>query len=149
MSGDAGQWGDYYDDAYRRLDAVRKRLYDEFPEIERVLQSGVEAPPLRLLCPPKGHRIITVVLDADHNWNPFLMPVRDESFEAGHRVAHAAAPLGVPREDRVDDVSDVKVLLECPRRDCPYSGVHRQERLLKVYAAFALRLGLHEVRLPA
>ncbi len=143
---DVPKWHSYYEKAYDATDHIETQLYEEFPEIRAAAESP--DPPAVLLRCPRGHRMITVQLHADHNWRLTLAAVHADRFEAGRRVASASDPLHGQEQLDFDDVGRTKVTFTCPRARCTYRGEHRQDRLLKLYA-MALRLEVTEIRLPS
>ena len=88
-------WTDYCDQAHQSLEELERKLYDEFPEILAAAESG-DAPRLRLLC-PRGHRILTVRLERDHNWHIHVAAAREDRFEAGIHVATPSGPCRRPK----------------------------------------------------
>ncbi len=167
MSGDLGE--DYERDSWQEYDNVVREI-GTWPEFAGLLTDPgwPSGPAVELRC-PREHPLLTVLLQRDHDWRPYLYPVHgDDVPERSTRAAFEAGPWGPGRtvcaepgcpviaqpgrttctrhrRPEPDVVSSPRTGLTCGR--CNYDGRRRQATLLKMYA-LAVRLGHPSIRLP-
>jgi hypothetical protein len=130
---------EWYDERRAASEETKRQVAEYFPEL-----LGGPGGNVRLLC-PRGHRLLTVHSEIDHNFHPFLAAVKVGRFESGRQVAFDAGPLGGARAES-DIVHAERVRFECPQRKCSYRGVFTSGELMRHYAV-ALRLGRSEITL--
>lgn len=143
----------------------RQHHLTEVPQVIAAMEA--EQPTVVWLQCSKGHRLMQVTLNPDHNWNPLVGPASDTPVSPEEQVARSAdmfnraggvcsvngcpevVPKGVDTCDEhgsmvTDELDGMRHSFTC--QTCGRKSVLRQERLLTLYAA-ALVQGRKKIRL--
>jgi hypothetical protein len=128
-------------------------IFQKYPQLHDLLTEDVKRERLRVIfkC-PKGHPIETAVLDADRHrerLNVLSATLYDNNFMVSDVKPYALNTFEAFKDrPTTPTMNSDRVRLECPRKNCRYSGVKTQRELVTLFVLARFVLNTPDIRMP-